>query len=146
MFPEDKDRLFEILLYLYFANIPEKYAGTAEFWNLIKSICGLYNISDTAIIRAVRVLTAKENIPTDDETWFLLNQMGLTVRPIRTISGIYWQKQKEFSNKYESKRPHIYRRVTDIIMKKAIRDFIFAMYESLGVFAYVDIELLKKIA
>lgn len=145
MFPEDKDRLFEILFYLYFANIPEKYAGTAEFWNVIKSICHLYSISDLAIVKAVRILTAKENIPEDDETWFLLNQMGLTVRPIRKISGIYWQKQKEYAIKYESKRPHIYRRITDIVMRKAIRDFIFATYESLGIFAYVDIDLLNKL-
>lgn len=140
---EEKDRLIEILFYLYFNNIPEKYAGTAEFWNMIRSICSLHNISDLAIIRAVRILLAKENTPTDEETWYLLNQLGVTVRPLRKVSGIYWQRQKEFAN--SGKIPSIKRSVTDVVMKKAIRDFIFAIYETIGAFAYIDIDLINKI-
>lgn len=145
MNPEEKDRLVEILFYLYFNNFPEKYAGSAEFWNLIRAICAMYRISDMAIIKAVRIVMADGNQPQDEETWYLLNQLGMTVRPMRKISGVYWQKQKEFSERYsDGSKPSIRRRITDVVMKKSMRDFIFAVYETLGIFTQVDLSLLEK--
>lgn len=142
---EEKDRLIEILFYLYFNNFPEKYAGSAEFWTLVRAICSMYKISDLAIIKAVRIIMAPENAPQDEETWYLLSQLGLTVRPMRKISGIYWQKQKEFAEKYkDTSKPTIRRRILDVVMKRSMRDFIFAIYDTLGIFAHVDLSLLEK--
>lgn len=142
---EEKDRLIEILFYLYFNNFPEKYAGSAEFWTLVRAICSMYKISDLAIIKAVRIIMVTENAPQDEETWYLLSQLGMTVRPMRKISGIYWQKQKEFAEKYkDTSKPTIRRRISDVVMKRSMRDFIFAIYDTLGIFTHVDLSLLEK--
>lgn len=142
---EEKDRLFEILFYLYFNNIPETKSGTTEFWNAIRSICFLFKVNDMDIVKAIRILMVKENIPTDEETYYLLHKLGLSVRPLRTISGIYWQKQKMFDTKFISKPPVITRRITDVVTKNSIKNFIIALYETLGIFSYISKDLLENI-
>ena len=138
MTQEEKDRLVEILFYLFFDNKDAKILSSNLFWTTIKSICALYDINDRAIVQAVRILMADENRPEEKETYYLLNKIGLTVRPIRNISGIYWQKQKAFAEEFETSVPVVKRRLTDIVYKKSIRDFVFAMYDLNGIFSYID--------
>ena len=138
MTQEEKDRLVEILFYLFFDNKDAKILSSNLFWTTLKSICALYDINDRAIVQAVRILMADENRPEEKETYYLLNKIGLTVRPIRNISGIYWQKQKAFAEEFETSVPVVKRRLTDIVYKKSIRDFVFAMYDLNGIFSYID--------
>ncbi len=102
-------------------------------------------ISEVAVGRAIRILNAKENIPQDDETYYLLNKIGLTVRPIRTISGIYWQKQKALEESFKLTMPVITRRIVDVVLKKNVRDFVLAIYEFTGIFKHVDIKLMEAV-
>ena len=139
MTQEENDRLIEILFYLYFNNKNDKILSSNLFWTVIKSICILYNINDRAIVQAVRILMADENCPQDKETYYLLNKIGLTVRPIRNISGIYWQKQKAFAEEFEKTPPVITRRLTDVIYKKSIRDFVYAIYDLNGIFSEISL-------
>lgn len=143
---EEKDRLFEILLYLYFNNFSETITRRPEFWIVIQKLCTMFGISEIAIGRAIRILSAKENCPQDDETYYLLNKMGLTVRPIRKISGIYWQKQKAFEEAFKSKSPVISRRITDVVLKKNIRDFVFAVYQFMSIFSSIDLKLMEDLS
>lgn len=140
MIQEENDRLIEILFYLYFDNKDPKILSSNLFWNSIKSICMLYNINDRSVIQAVRILMADENRPEDKETYYLLNKIGLTVRPIRHISGIYWQKQKAFAEEFEKTPPIIKRRLNDVVYKKSIRDFVYAMYDMNGIFSEVSLK------
>ena len=59
----EKERLIEILFYLYFNNKDSKMMGKVEFWNAIIAVCKLYDIDSLAISKAIRVLTAPENEP-----------------------------------------------------------------------------------
>lgn len=142
---DEKDRLFEILLYLYFSNFSEEMTKKPEFWNTLNSLCLMFGISSNAIIRAIRILMAPENVPQEDETYYLLNKLGLTVRPIRKISGIYWQKQKVFEENFKVSPPKIVRRIADVVLRKNVRDFIFAIYQFTGIFSYVDIKLVEDL-
>lgn len=140
---EEKDRLAEVLLYLYFNEKPETVLGKKEFWEAIRNICDMYKIDSLSISKAVRILMAKENIPQDDEIYYLLNHMGMSVRPIKKVSGIYWQKQVELAKKAVTSPPVIKRRITDIVIKKNIRDFLLALYDVLGIFSNIDIKMLE---
>lgn len=133
MTQEEWDRLIEILFYLYFDSKDQKILSSNLFWNVIKDICVLYGINDRAVTQAIRILMAEENRPEDKETYYLLNKIGLTVRPIRKISGIYWQKQKVFSEEFKTNPPTIKHRLNDIIYKKSIRDFVLAIYNTCGI-------------
>lgn len=144
MTQEENDRLIEILFYLYFDNKDSKILSSNLFWNMIKSICTLYNINDRAIVQAVRILMADENSPKEEETYYLLNEIGLTVRPIRKISGIYWQKQKAYTKKFEATKPVITRKLLDIIYKKSIRDFVYAVYDVSGIFSEIQLNQIFK--
>lgn len=141
---EENDRLIEILFYLYFNNKDDKILSSSLFWQVIKSICVLYGINDRAVVQAVRILMADENSPKDAETYYLLSKVGLTVRPIRHISGIYWQKQKAFAEEFEKNVPTITRRLTDVIYKKSVRDFVYAIYDITGIFNEIPKELIFK--
>ena len=90
----EKDRLTEVLFYLYFDNKSEEHLSNIDFWNTISGLCKIYNIDSAQVSRAARILFADENRPTELEIWYLLDKLGVSVRPIRKISGIYWQKQK----------------------------------------------------
>jgi hypothetical protein len=142
MTQEENDRLIEILFYLYFNNKDQKILSSNLFWTVIKSICTLYGINDRAVVQSVRVLMADENCPEEKETYYLLSKIGLTVRPIRNISGIYWQKQKAFAEEFVTIPPVIKRRLTDVIYKRSIRDFVYAVYDINGIFNYVDKDLI----
>ena len=144
MTQEENDRLIEILFYLYFDNKDSKILSSNLFWNMIKSICTLYNINDRAIVQAVRILMADENSPKEEETYYLLNEIGLSVRPIRKISGIYWQKQKAYTKKFETTKPVITRKLLDIVYKKSIRDFVYAVYDVSGIFSEIQLNQIFK--
>lgn len=145
MTQEENDRLIEVLFYLYFNNKDSKILSSNLFWNAIKATCMLYNINDRAVVQSVRILMTDENCPQEEETYYLLSQIGLTVRPIRKISGIYWQKQKTLQQKfYLGTLPKITRRLTDVVYKKSIRDFIYAMYDMNGIFSEVQMNLIFK--
>lgn len=142
----EKDRLVEVLFYLYFNNKDSETLGKTEFWNTIFAICKLYDIDSNSIAKAVRILTAPENEPNDKEIYYLLNKMGLTVRPINKISGIYWQKQKEYLEEIESgKIPTVKNRILDIVMKKSMRNFIGVIYDFTGIFNSINIDLIDKV-
>ena len=51
--------------------------------------------------------------------------------------------KEEINEKFTKEIPYIKRRIVDIVVKKNIRDFIFALYEVLGIFGSVDIKLLE---
>ncbi len=141
----EKDRLVEVLFYLYFNNKDENMIGKTEFWNAVLSVCKLYDIDHLAVSKAVRILTATENEPNSRETYFLLKKMGLSVRPINRISGIYWQKQKEYDKEFEEgKLPKIKNRVLDIVMKRAIYDFIFAINDFIGIYKDINLDDFRK--
>lgn len=140
----EKDRLLEILFYLYFNNKDTRMTGSKNFWNAILNICVLYDIDNLAISKAVRILTALENRPNEREIYYLLNKLGLSVRPINKISGIYWQKQVKYSKEFEDGGvPKIRNRVLDVVMKRSIRDFVFAIYDFMGAFNSIDLKILE---
>jgi hypothetical protein len=135
----EKDRLTEILFFLYFDKKDEALIGNKDFWSTINSSCKVYDIDGMQISRAARILFAEENKPSEIETWYLLNKLGISVRPIRKISGIYWQKQKHFAetvDKYGA--PSIRRCITDAAMKKNIRNFLVALLEMFGTLAVIE--------
>ena len=142
----EKDRLVEILFYLFFNNTDSKMLATTNYWKMINSICEAYNIEAHVISKAVRILIAKENMPTEEEVFYLLNKAGLSVRPINKISGIYWQKQINYTKNFEiGKTPKIDRKILDIVMKKAMRDFINAIYSVFGIFNNIELKTIQKI-
>ncbi len=142
---EEKDRLFEVLFYLYFNNKDSKILASALFWQTITAICTLYGINSRAIVQSARILTANENCPDEKETYYLLNKLGLTVRPIKAISGIYWQKQKQYAEEFTINPPVVKRHLLDVVYKKSIRDFIFAIYDIGGVLGNISKEDLEKL-
>lgn len=142
---EEKERLIEILFYLYFNSLPEATVGSTAFWNAIKALCMFYHINDLDIVKAIRILTPKENCPQDDETYFLLHKLGVSVRPINKITGIYWQKQKKFDNIFAQKAPVIRHRVTDPMVKASMKNFLVGMYNIMGIFTSIDYDLFKEI-
>ena len=142
----EKDRLVEILFYLFFDNTDSKMLATTNYWKMINSICEAYNIEAHIISKAVRSLIAKEDMPTREEVCYILNKAGLSVRPINKISGIYWQKQINYIKKFETgKTPKIDRKILDIVMKKAMRDFINAIYSVFGIFNHIELKTIQKI-
>lgn len=135
----EKDRLTEVLFFLYFDKKDENLLGNTDFWNTVNSLCKVYNVDSAQISRAARILFAEENRPTEFEMWYLLNKLGVSVRPIRKISGIYWQKQKHYAEtvaKYGT--PTIRRCITDAAMKKNIRDFLIALVEMFGILSAIE--------
>ena len=136
----EKDRLTEILFYLYFDKKDETMLENANFWHTINDLCKVYNIDSLQISRAARILFAEENRPSEFETWYLLNKLGVSVRPIRKISGIYWQKQKQFADDISvgHKVPHVKRCIIDAAMKKNIKDFIVALLDMFGTFSAIE--------
>ena len=142
----EKDRLIEILFYLFFNNTDSKMLATTNYWKMINSICEAYNIEAHTVSKAVRILIAKENMPTEEEVFYLLNKAGLSVRPINKISGIYWQKQINYIKNFEiGKTPKIDRKILDIVMKKSMRDFISAVYSVFGIFNNIELKTIQKI-
>ena len=140
---DEKDRLTEILLYYYFTRQDPAVMRKAEFWTMIQAICMTYGVDSNSIAKATRVLMAEDNRPTEEEGYYLLAGIGLTVRPLRAISGIYWQKQKAFAEKFEkSGPPTIRRRINDPAMRYNIRTFLTSLYGAIGVFSNMTLHTL----
>ena len=145
MSPEEKDRLIEVLFYLYFDTKPKELLEDRHFWATVNSICQMNKIDSVAITRAVRILMADENKPTEKEMYYLLHKIGLTVRPIRRLSGVYWQKQKAFEEELAVKPILVKRTVVDVIIKRHIRHFLKALYDVFGCLIDVDVDTFNKI-
>ena len=141
----EQHRLSEVLLYCYFNQMDEKVFGTAAFWNTIKGICETFGIDTIAISKGFRILMVDTNRPTDLETWYLLDKTQHSVRQIRNISGIYWQKQKRLLEEVQSMGvPAVRPRILDAVMRKHIKDFVFAVYSICGIFQFTDAKTLQK--
>ena len=128
MTAEEKDRLIEIVFYLYFDTKSEEVVSKKDFWEVVNSVCKLYSIDNIAIAKAVRILMSSENIPQYEETYYLLHNAGLSVRPIRKLTGIYWQKQKAIEEKLSKTPITVHRRINDVIIKRHVKMFLEAMY------------------
>lgn len=141
----EQHRLAEVLLYCYFNQMDEKVFGTAAFWNTVKGICETFGIDNIAISKGFRILMVDTNRPTDLETWYLLDKTQHSVRQIRSISGIYWQKQKRLLEEVQSVgTPAVRPRILDAVMRKHIKDFVFAVYSVCGIFQFTDAKTLQK--
>lgn len=143
--PEERDRLIEVVFYLYFDNKPEETITNRDFWEVINSICKLYNIDSVSITKAVRILMAEENVPQEDETYYLLHNVGLTVRPIKKLTGIYWQKQKAIEEKLSKTPITVHRRINDVIVKRSMRAFLEAMHSLSDSLFEIGNEIFTKI-
>ena len=141
----EENRLTESLFYLYFSNRNEKETSTTEFWSMVKSICTIYGINNLLIITSLRKLMEPINKPTDEEMMYLFTQTKLSVRDINNISGIYWQRQKKYIEKFKTSTPKINPRITDVLAQKAMRQFINAVYNIAGIFRIIDKNFLKDI-
>lgn len=143
---EEKDRLCEILFLKYFENMPADQLESKDFWDLVNCVCRCYKVDNVMIVRAIRLLMAKENAPEDLELWYLLDKMEISVRNIKGFTGLYWQKQNACRLEFESgTKPHIHRRVTDVAMKRAIKDFVKAIYEVFGSFKFLNLSKLDNL-
>lgn len=137
--PVEKDRLTEILFFLYFDNKDSEHLANMDFWNTVSSLCKVYNVDSAQVSRAARVLFADENKPSEFETWYLLDKLGVTVRPLRKISGIYWQKQKHFAETVATYGPpSISRKITDPAMKQNVRAFLIALVDMFGTLSAIE--------
>jgi hypothetical protein len=135
----EKDRLTEILFFLYFDNQDEEHLANIDFWNTISSLCKVYNVDSAQVSRAARILFADENRPSEFETWYLLDKLGVTVRPLRKISGIYWQKQKHFAETVEKYGPPtLKRRISDAAMKQNVHAFLIALVDMFGTLSAIE--------
>lgn len=141
----ERDRLFEILFCNYFAKKEDKILKTTAFWHTIKYLCEAYEIDSYAVQRAVQTLVQPENKPEELETYYLLNRLGVSVRSMLNMTGIYWQKQKNFEASIAKAGPPVIRsRITDPAMKQAMRTFIFACKDFFGCFRFMDYTLMDK--
>ena len=141
----EQHRLAEIMLYCYFNQCDEAVFGTASFWTAIKSICEIYGIDSLCVSKSLRILLVDTNRPTDIEIWYLLDKTGHSVRQIKHISGIYWQKQKKlFEEVTKMGPPRCIPRITDPALKKGLKDFLFAMYGMCGIFQFTDAKTLRE--
>lgn len=145
MTSEEKDRLIEIIFYYYFNNKTSETVSKKEFWEVINSICKMYCIDILAITKAVRTLMSDECVPREDETYYLMHKAGMTVRPIRKLTGIYWQKQKQFEEEFVKNPITIHRKIPDVLVKRNIRCFIKAMYDLSENFFDIGGDILKNI-
>ena len=143
---EEKDRLCEILFFNYFSNKSSETIGDVKFWNCINSICQSYGIDSLLVSKSMRILMAKENAPDDYETWYLFWKLGTSVRNMRGFTGIYWQKQKQFEEDFNSGRPPlIKRRITDVAMKRGMLSFVKAIYDIFGSYKFLNLNTIDEL-
>lgn len=146
MNPIEKARTSEILFYLYFNKQKEETLQDLNFWKFLESFCKVYNINYLAVINSMRTLLKPENAPTDLEIKYLLSKLGVTVRPLSKISGIYWQKQKKLDEIITiSGAPTITSKLTDPLHKNAVIAFITYFYQVSGVFRYLDYNIVEEV-
>lgn len=141
----EQHRLAEVLLYCYFNRMDADVFGTASFWNAMRDICETFGIDNVAVSKGLRILMVDTNRPTDLETWYLLDKTQHSVRQIKAISGIYWQKQKRLLEEVRSLgAPKPQPRITDPVMRKSIKDFAFAIYGICGIFQFTDAKTVRN--
>lgn len=145
MTTEEQERLIEILVWQYFNAKDEKILASTQFWEAIKNICLIYGVDHISISKAARVLSAQENVPTNEEMYFLLNKLGLSVRQIKRFSGIYWQQQVEIREEHLIHPPVIKRRISDVVIKFNMKHFLHAIYDTLGVFNCIPLSDLSEL-
>ena len=146
MNPMEKARTVEILFYLYFNQQEEQVLQNIGFWKFLEYFCNLYNINYLAVVNSMRSLIKPENAPTELEIKYLLSKLGVTVRPLSKVSGIYWQKQKKIDEIIETKGvPNIVPKLTDPLHKNAVIAFITYFYKMSGIFRYLDYKVIEEV-
>lgn len=136
----EKDRFYELIFYQYFNNRDPEQIQNPLFWKTVNTICEAYDIDPVQITKAIRLLSNPDDKPDDIEMYYLMSNAGLSVRKINRISGLYWQRQVALSEKIAATGPpKIRRRVTDIITKNSVKEFIHAIYDVFGVLCDVDV-------
>ncbi len=142
----ETNRLVECLFYLYFSDRDLSETGTTEFWAMVRNVCNIYSINNLLIVNALRTLMDHKNKPTDEEMMYLFTGTKLSVRDINGISKIYWKRQKEFIEKFDTGyKPTIYPRINDVLAQKAMRKFIEAVYSIAGIFRIIDRKFLDDV-
>lgn len=135
----EKDRFYELIFYQYFNNRDPEQVQNPAFWKTVNTICEAYDIDPVQITKAIRLLSNLDDAAEDIEVYYLMNAAGLSVRKINRITGIYWQRQTALADKIAlDGPPKIRRRVTDIITKNSLKEFIHAVYDVFGVLCDVD--------
>lgn len=146
MNPMEKARTIEILFYLYFNKQEEQTLQDIKFWKFLESFCAVYNINYLAVVNSMRTLIKPENAPTEIEIKYLLSKLGISVRPLSKVSGIYWQKQKKIDEIIaNSGVPKIVPKLLDPLHKNAVVAFITYFYQVSGVFRYLDYKLVEEL-
>lgn len=143
--PLEQDRFVEVMFFLYFDRQPKRFLENKSFWTTIYEMCKIYDIDPVQISKAARALMLPNERPSEVQIYYLLHKMGFSVRDIKHLSGIYWQKQQNLSeaiSKYGA--PTIKRTVTDTVAKHAIRVFLTGMSDIFGVLSIVDREVFEN--
>ena len=139
------DRLYEIVFFQYFNNKTEEQLQNPKFWASINAICESYDIDSVQLTKIIRILTNADNAASELETYYLLTKAGLSVRKINRMTGIYWQKQVALNDTLNKLgAPSIKRRVTDIIMRNSLKEFVHAMYDIFGVLHEIDVNVFNN--
>ena len=61
------------------------------------------------------------------------------------MTGIYWQKQVALNDTLnKSGAPSIKRRITDVIMRNSLKEFVHAMYDIFGVLHEIDVNVFNN--
>ena len=71
--------------------------------------------------------------------------MGLTVRPINKLTGIYWQKQKAIEEQLLKAPIKIHSRIKDVIIKRSMRDFLNALLDISETLSIIGSDNLKTV-
>lgn len=141
----ERDRLYEIVFFQYFNNKTEEQLQNPKFWASINAICESYDIDSVQLTKIIRILTNADNAASELETYYLLTKAGLSVRKINRMTGIYWQKQVALNDTLnKSGAPSIKRRITDIIMRNSLKEFVHAMYDIFGVLHEIDVNVFNN--
>lgn len=138
MTEKEKMRFLEILFYLYFSNKDDKIIKNPYFWKHIEELCKLYVINYSLVQRSLRTLILPENVPTPEEQMYYFNKAGISVRNIKAISGIYWQKQIELIEKNKTKPIVVRNIIINPMARDSLYKFIKAINNTSGIFKYID--------
>lgn len=136
----EKDRFYELIFYQYFNNRSSEQVQDPKFWKTINTLCEAYDIDPVQITKAIRILSNPDDQPEDIETYYLANKAEMSVRKINKVFGLYWQKQILLAEKIKTDgNPAIRRRVTDIMTRSSIKEFINAIYDVFGILGNISI-------
>lgn len=136
----ERDRFYELIFYQYFNNRSSEQVQDPKFWKTINTLCEAYDIDPVQITKAIRILSNPDDQPEDIETYYLANKAEMSVRKINKVFGLYWQKQIALAEKIKTDgNPTIRRRVTDIMTRSSIKEFINAIYDVFGILGNISI-------